>query len=367
MRIGLVRRGFSATGGAEAYLVRLTEALRAAGHRVTLFASVMTGWDDEDQDLFDNVLLAPAAGPVQFSNALAAINPRRHCDVLFSLERVASCDVYRAGDGVHAAWLRRRSVVEPLWRPLVRQYNPKHRQLLALEEALMHQPNLQAVIANSRFVRQEIEEFHGVDPGKIPVIYNGLPADRFGFDPEIRDRKRRELKLTPDTVAVLFTGSGWDRKGLAWAIEAIEKLPRQSNFRLLIAGKGRIKKGWNTGDRAVFLGPRRDVPELLQAADLFLLPTLYDPFSNATLEALAAGLPVITTPANGVSEIFQPGEHGEVLKHGSDVPGIVAALKAWRDPDRRATRREAIIEVARPFTIERNVTQTLAVLEKSSL
>ena len=98
---------------------------------------------------------------------------------MFSLERVWRCDCYRAGDGVHGAWLERRARVEPAWRVRLRAWNPKHRQILALEESLFGRGGARTVIANSRLVRDEILDRYGGRPGRVQVVYNGLPAACF--------------------------------------------------------------------------------------------------------------------------------------------------------------------------------------------
>src|SRR5262245_47844613 len=131
MKIGLVRRGYSRTGGAEAYLVRFAAAAAAAGHQVVLFAAE---WPRAEWKL--ESIKVPGLSPRQFSQALAALKPRQRCDTLFSLERISACDCYRAGDGVHAAWLDRRARFEPPWKPWLRRFSPKHRQVLALEKEL---------------------------------------------------------------------------------------------------------------------------------------------------------------------------------------------------------------------------------------
>ena len=110
------------------------------------------------------------------------------------------------------------------------------------------------------------------------------------------------------------------------------------------------------------LGAVRDLPALYAAADIFLLPTLYDPFSNACLEALAAGLPVITTRDNGFSEIIEQRVHGSIVDAPSNIAQICEALHYWADPDRRESARPAILERAGHFDISVNVERTLAVL-----
>ena len=100
------------------------------------------------------------------------------------------------------------------------------------------------------------------------------------------------------------------------------------------------------------------------AADIFVLPTLYDPFSNACLEALAAGVPVITTVNNGFSEIIEPGVHGEILKDPEDVPALVDAITRWTTLSQKPEIRTACAERGHEYTIERNVADTLKVLEQ---
>jgi UDP-glucose:(heptosyl)LPS alpha-1,3-glucosyltransferase len=104
------------------------------------------------------------------------------------------------------------------------------------------------------------------------------------------------------------------------------------------------------------------MPSLYLAADIFLLPTLYDPFSNACLEALAAGRPVVTTRANGFSEIIEDGRHGTVVERADDVGAISSALEFWSDPARRAQAQIDNLALATQFDISRNVNETLSVL-----
>jgi UDP-glucose:(heptosyl)LPS alpha-1,3-glucosyltransferase len=100
------------------------------------------------------------------------------------------------------------------------------------------------------------------------------------------------------------------------------------------------------------------------AADIFVLPTLYDPFSNACLEALAAGVPVITTVNNGFSEIIESGVHGEILKDPEDVAALADAINRWTTLSQKPDIRNACAEKGHEYTIERNVAGTLKVLEQ---
>jgi UDP-glucose:(heptosyl)LPS alpha-1,3-glucosyltransferase len=98
------------------------------------------------------------------------------------------------------------------------------------------------------------------------------------------------------------------------------------------------------------------------ASDIFLLPTIYDPFSNACLEALASGIPVITTRANGFSEVIENGVHGSIVDLASDISSLRDAIRFWSDESRRSAARSTIIERASQFDISNNVGKTLAIL-----
>ncbi len=358
MKVGLVRRGYSRTGGAESYLKRFAEALTLAGHSCVLFAS--EEWP-RDSWPFGEMRQVPGGSPRVFADALEALRPREQCDFLFSLERVWSCDCYRAGDGVHRAWLERRAKYEPRWRALFRGANRKHRELLMLESKLFTPGATRSVIANSEMVRSEIVRLFNYPAERIHVIYNGIKPPPQQDDAALRDTARRELGLSAGDFVVLFAGSGWERKGLRFAIGGIDRVTA-ANPLLLVAGRGH-PRSVPRSPRVRFLGPVQDIPRLLAAADVFLLPTIYDPFSNACLEALVAGLPVITTSANGFSEIIQPGVEGEVLSDPSDVDGIARAIERWSDRDKRAHLRALLAARAAQFDIETNVRKTLAVIE----
>lgn len=353
MKIGLVRRGYSRTGGAEAYLRRFADAAVAAGHSVVLLSEQWPrdAWPYEHLRVASN-------SPRQFADSLLRLRAREACDFLFSLERIWSCHGYRAGDGVHAAWLERRAQFEPIWRPWLRRFSGKHREILALETQLFSAQGAEVVIANSRLVQREIERWFAYPRDRIHVVYNGVPP--FEPPPDARAGTRRELGYRADDYLLLFAGSGWERKGLRFAIEAMNALPH-GRARLLVAGRG-SPRALPSSRRVRFLGPIADLPRYLAAADAFILPTLYEPFSNACLEALAAGLPVITTEHNGFAEIIERGRDGEIIADPRDTAALVQAIEAWRDPQRRAAERPRLGELGGRYSLEANVRQTLGII-----
>jgi UDP-glucose:(heptosyl)LPS alpha-1,3-glucosyltransferase len=354
LTIGFVRRGFSSGGGAESYLQRLATGVVQAGHQVRLYTAAE--WP-ADMWNFGPVVRLNAPSAIAFADELEKVQPRRECHVLMSLERIWRCDVYRAGDGVHRAWLERRHEVAGPLQKLSRFFNRKHSATLSLEESLFGKAGAKRVIANSRMVKEEIIRFYGFPGEKIDVVYNGVPLQALQRGEQDRVRTREALGLGEKDIAVLFAGSGWERKGLCFAIDAIE---RTREVRLLVAGRAENRR-FSTS-RVQFLGPVRDMASLYAATDIFLLPTIYDPFSNACLEALAAGRPVITTPANGFSEIIENGRHGTVIDDPRNVDAIHEALRFWSDRPRRAQAQLDNLALAARFDMPVNVAQTLRIL-----
>jgi UDP-glucose:(heptosyl)LPS alpha-1,3-glucosyltransferase len=355
-KIGFVRRGYSPTGGAEAYLRRLAHGVVAAGHEAILFTSAIwpeTHWPGSQ------IYRVNANGPLAFADELDRINPWNHCHVVMSLERIWRCDFFRAGDGLHRAWLERRATFEPRLRKFARMFNRKHAEILELEKRLLGSRGAGRVIANSAMVRDEIVNCYAFPAEAIDLIRNGVSVSEFGPAPLKRAAARAHLHLAPDDIAVLFVGSGWERKGLRFAIAAIESL-RDKRARLLVVGRGNRSRFRSR--QAEFFGETSDVRPFLAAADIFFLPTLYDPFSNASLEAMAAGLPVITTRANGCSEVIQDTIHGSIVDRADNLTALTEALLFWSDESRRKDAQLALLEQATEFDLSRNVSQTLQAL-----
>jgi len=354
LTIGLVRRGYSATGGAERYLGRFADALVAAGHRVVLFGS--PEWPrDRWPHAFHPV---SGDGPRAFADALEQFRPRDHCDFLFSLERIWRCDAYRAGDGVHRAWLARRAVHEPFWKTWAHRLRPLHRELLDLERAVYDPERTGRIIANARFVAEEITRLYGYPADRIAVVPNGLPPAQTSAPPPDRLAARRSLGLPADPYLALFLGSGWERKGLRFALRAAERL--EGKVTVVVAGRGPTR-GYRSA-RAHFAGPVADPAPWFAASDFLVLPTLYDPFSNACLEAAAAGLPVLTSAANGFSEVMTPGVHGEVVADPSDLKALARAMEGWCDRDRLTRARPLVRALGATLDIGTNVRRTLEAL-----
>jgi UDP-glucose:(heptosyl)LPS alpha-1,3-glucosyltransferase len=360
LNIGFVRRGYSQSGGAEAYLKRLARGVVEAGHAAQLITT--EAWPQNEWPV-GPIRPLQSGSVTEFAYDLEKIRPQLHCDVLMSLERVWSCDVYRAGDGVHRAWLARRRKFEMPLERFVRGLNNKHRDILQLEKALLANRGADRVIVNSQMVKTEIVDLYGYPADKIDIVRNGVPVGQFRFDAKLREEARDQLKVKPDEIALLFAGSGWERKGLRFAIAAMS-LCNNRKMRLLVAGRGNQRS--YKSKHVQFLGEVPDSVSIYSAADIFILPTIYDPFSNACLEALACGLPVITTRSNGFSEIIEHGIHGSTIDFANNVAGLRDAIQFWSEAPRRAAVRSTNAQRAAQFDISVNVARTLEILVQAA-
>ncbi len=340
-RIAFLRRRFSPTGGAERYLLRLASGLAAEGHQITLYCE---DWSPRENP-FQAVRKIDSDDPVSYAKKVMEQPLRDRHDIVFSLERVPGCDLYRAGDGVHADWLAYRKAFSPRLGGLRTVLRPKNREICSLEAEVFGPSGVRRVICNSRFVADQIINRFNFAPSRIDVIYNGVPYLQFSSGD--RHLGRQALKLHADDYVILLVGAGAERKGHTIARDAVRRI-KDPRAKLLIVDSP----------------PPIAMPHVYAAADVFLLPTLYDPFANVTLEALAAGLPVITSAQNGASEIIANETNGFVLPRADDTNLIVFLLEYLADPARRALFREPAQTLAQQYDLSRNVAATLGVFEK---
>lgn len=354
--IALVRRGFSPTGGAEKFLGRFAAEAAGTGRHLVLVTD--RPWPEEAR-----VGMTPAVlhgkTPWAFAAAVERWRKTWGDGLVFSFERLFSADCYRAGDGVYVSWMRRRGEYDPWMHVLLRRISRKHRELLKLESRCFSPEHTKAVIVNSLLVGEEIQRDYGYPAGGIHLVRNGVPRD-FAYGVPSRDEARRQLGLEGGGFLAVFAGTGWKRKGLRFAMEAME-VAAIPGARLAVAGRGRAPSGVSRS--FVFLGPLRDVRPLLAAADVFILPTIYDPLSNACLEALAMGRPVITTAANGCSEIISEGISGTTVSRADDIAGLASALKFWAQGGRAAAAEAECRAAAEGIPLADNVRRTLEILE----
>ena len=338
MKLALIRQRYTPFGGAERFIERALAALHRDDLEVTVIARE---WPAEAQSAYRRILVQPFSIGRTWRDAAFAIAACRAVaaggfDLVQSHERVPCCDLFRAGDGVHREWLIQRARRRGRLTSMLDRVSPFHRRILAAERALFASRRLKTVICNSRMVRDEIVQHYGVDPSRLAVIQNAVDSQH--FHPGLRGRfhadQRKQLGITADRPLFLLVGSGFERKGVDLLLEIWPEV----DAALVVVGHDRNLAGYRKRahrlrDRVFFLGPQQDVRPWYGTADAFVLPTLYDPMPNAALEALACGLPVLTSTKSGAAELIRPGVNGDVAD-ALDRNAWLASLHAWRDPER---------------------------------
>ncbi len=353
MKIALVRAKYDPFGGAERFVETAAGALAGAGVSLTIFTRA---WPANANPAIAHRIvnpsyMTPRGRDLGFARAVCkALQDEPH-DLVQAHERIACCDVYRAGDGVHAEWLAQRARVAGVLKRAGTKLNPHHNYLLGAEKRLFASKHLRAVICNSQMVKNEIVRHFGTDAAKLHVIYSGVDSAR--FSPQacapLREDVRKKLGLAADRPVALFVGSGFERKGLKVFLQA---LAANRDCYGLVVGKDKKSARYQAlagelgiAGRVHFAGGVQDVLPWYAAADVFVLPTLYDPFPNACLEAFACGLPVVTSTTSGAAELIREGVNGFV----ADARDIAAFAKGMENavarPDMKAVARETVLEL----------------------
>lgn len=222
------------------------------------------------------------------------------------------------------------------------------------------------LVAVSRGVARELERFFPAAAAGVAVIPNGVDAQEFAPQPAARDELRAQLGIAPGELVALFVGGDWERKGLRFAVEAVA---RAAAWHLLVVGRGdearqrRIAEGHGAASRVHFAGPTSAPARHFAAADAFVLPTLYEAFALVTLEAAAAGLPLLVTRVNGTEELVSDGVNGWLVER--DAASIAQRLGELReDPQLRAAMARAARASAERYGWESVVESSVALYER---
>jgi UDP-glucose:(heptosyl)LPS alpha-1,3-glucosyltransferase len=370
VKIALIRKDFSPKGGGgERYAVDLARNLRDIGHEVHVFAYRYEPLKGLSFHTVEVPLKPFGLQNWTFAKNVRLALSRNEFDIVNGLSQIYPQDIYRLGDGIHKHWLsvRRPTIFGHLWDKV----SPRHRLLLHLEKKIFSPENYKRIITNSKLCKQHAITYYKVPPQLVDVIYCGV--DFAIFNSSVRNegaQLRTSLGIGRKVIVVLFVGTNYARKGLDTLLQAISRLKYKEKYRLLVVGKGnipryeRLAQSLGLQEITVFCGFQQRMPPFYGAADIFVLPSYYDPFGNVCLEAMACGLPVITTRETGVSELMAHGKSGFVMDHPENIPALAGWLEDLEDSELRRSMGAEAQEQATFMTIERNVKHTILAYEK---
>ena len=332
-------------GGAERYLVDLCAQMTREDFEVHVYAEK---WENEEGGVhFHLVKTIPFPKSLRLlSFALRATRAMTngHYDVTVGVGNTLRATFFQPHGGVHWAWFWRslRAYDHPLlWviKFLGRVLSPKQWIQGYIENAPYKKRQFRKIIAISDMVKQDIMQWYGVPENQIEVIYNGVDTERFHpRNRQYREEIRRRCGIR-DQFVILFVSNNYRMKGLGYLLKTLGEIKKQDDLplKLLVLGRDRLgpyvrlAKKMGISEEVVFAGSTDEPEKYYGAADLLVHPTFYDACSLTVLEALASGLPIITTASNGASGILSHGEDGWVINDTKKHDQLKRAIKYFLD------------------------------------
>ena len=366
MRLGIIRQRYTPFGGAERFVERAMDALVARGVQVRVYTRK---WPQDRTGSIEPVICNPFYlgslwRDASFASAVRAALARDRPDIVQSHERIEGCDIFRAGDGVHRVWLEERLRTGGRGERARIAANPYHRYMLDAEARMFASPALKAVICISQMVKRRCAApFHAARRQAARDLQRRRSA-RVQPGRARRIGPRRARSSASPTTTSRSCWSARTTRARAWRRPSARSrgcpAPRASSSsagtsRPAATGGSRTAPAWRTASSSP--GRRPDPRPFLGAADAFVLPTLYDPLSNAVLEALACGLPVVTSTRCGAGELVVAHDAGWTCD-ATDDAAFAERMQALLDPALRAQRGAAALTAVAALTPE-NMTRRM--------
>ena len=340
-KIYFIREKTSYHGGAEVYLLRLTNALKKINIEYQIIHSI-----------FPNFL--PSWLRLILFNLQVILF--KGDKLYFSLERILYPDIYRAGDGVHKVFLEIESKSK---------LNPLHKILLFIERRCLN--NAKVIIANSKMVKQDIIKSYDIDPTKIEVLYNGFEIlEKKSYQSSL-SKLTKEFNINTGQPIILYVGSGYKRKGVYEFLQILSQLDNKDFVAFIVGNEKKIKyyiklvKDLSLENQVKIVGSRRDISDFFNICDIFLFPSHYEPFGNVILEAMCYGSVVFTTKQTGASEIL---DKEFIMSNPKDFSVVKKIDDLLDDPSSLEENKQKNLRISQKFSVQKNSEKTLELINR---
>ena len=369
IRLAIGIRDFSKKkGGAERYLVDLCTRMAIEGHEVHVYAGHQ---DEEDPRItfhsVKTILFPKSLRLLSFAIRATKAIENGNYDITFGVGNTLKADILQPHGGVHWAWFWRslRVYDHPiLWtiKFLGRVFSPKQWVSGWIEDAPYRWKHLRAIIAISDMVKQDMIQWYQIPEDKITVVYNGVDIEHFHpRNRQYREEIRRRHGIG-DELVILFVSNNFRMKGLAYLLKGLGEIKKEDHppFKLLILGRDqegpylRLAKRLGMDRDIIFAGSTKEPEKYYGASDFLVHPTFYDACSLTVLEALASGLPVITTHCNGAGGIITQGQEGFVISDPRDDQVLVERISFFLNREKIEKASIAARYLAESYSLERN-------------
>jgi len=368
-----------ARGGAETYIGDLARRLARDGHAVHLYAS---RWDANSLPAathFHRIEVATGPRflrPWQFAAACEEALKNQSHDVSIGFDKTWGQDVLYPQGGLHAASAAHNLLKFPdrfsrALAALGKWLDPAAWSFARLERKQYLGPHRPLIVVNSFMVQRHFEEYYGIPPESVRVVRSAIDPARFAAEDRLKRRhaERSKWLVMPEETVGLFVAMNYRLKGLSPLLNALALVPRDRRFRLVVVGHPKFRRyqkqaeRLGVADRAIFLGHRLDPKDCYFAADFLVHPTFYDPCSLVALEALACGLPVITSRYNGASELLSPPHDGLIIDP-HNAQALASAMMRFTDRNYRAAASSAARQTGAKWTFEHHYRALLDVFSE---
>jgi UDP-glucose:(heptosyl)LPS alpha-1,3-glucosyltransferase len=358
----IIERADIALGGAERSVSEIAAALSATGLDVNIIAA-----KGKRETKYVRILCKDIPGRrtsfLTFASTLKKYFAQNHYDIIHSVLPFDFADIYQPRGGSIAETVLRNAASYPnaflrFYKKATAITNRRRTLLLDAEKKLCENPDGPVVAALSKYVERQFSQHYNINSERIVVIPNGVKTDK-RIDPAVADKLRMQILAQPGIskshkpILMFFLANNFRLKGLVPLIKAMSIAAsdgRANDCYLIVAGNGKSGKYRHLAsklgieDRIIFLGPVRHIQNLFSIIDVAVLPTFYDPSSRFTLEAIAAGKPVITTAFNGATDLFDDGRHAKIIQSPNETPALADAILYFCSRDNIQNASTAITE-----------------------
>lgn len=379
LKIAIVLDRFLPSRGGESYFSWLAQELSKRGHEVHIFSRVTEEMDGKGYQIHRiSVWKYPRSlRMLSFLIHSARVVQLYDFDIIHGVEGTLAMNILNPHEGVEKAYLKQefRSIsnrVYYIYKILKRYLSPYHYVKICIQKKQYLSKRVKRIIAISKMVKEDIIRYYGVPDEKVTVILNSVDTHR--FHPKNRDWYRNEtrerLGIFPNAIVLLFVGNNYRLKGVEPLLRAMALLRKgfpRTPIRLLIVGRGqrwyykRLARRIGVLDHTFFLGSVKEIERYYSASDIYVHPTFYDSCSLTVLEALASGLPVITSRFNGAADLILSNEGGRVLEDPADVEKLIASIAYFFDEERRDKARVATRQWIEKYSLADHIEEILRV------
>ena len=375
MKIGLVLERFEpGRGGLEQWCWQFASGMLARGHQVHALAGEFSATVRRLPIVVHQ--LRATRSRLDFGRAAEETARGLDLDVVHDTGAGWHCDVFQPHGGSRAAAIEQNvRLLPPCMRPVklaAAKFLPRYREFAALMSR-QYVDDGRIFLALSQRVADDFRRLHGVRPERIRVIPNGVDSER--FSPRHREEHRRTVRdrlgVDDGTLLMLIVAHNLRLKGVPTLIKAISRLTALGRSVHLAVVGGKRLGAWRRkaallgiGSRVSFVGAVESAVPFYAAADVYVHPTFYDPCSLVVLEAMAAGLPVITSRQNGVSELFADGVEGGTIDDPASVGELLDRLEPVFDRSIRLRMGQAARQTAMAHTVDQNCRRIETVYEE---